>query len=115
MYKVRESAEAELAVRRARYGLTKVPAAAVQSREGFFRTRHHASYRVVKSTAEIVWIVDLDGDLSISTDPEHVVAELFAIYADRRIVYQGIDGMWAELKHCGARFTGYALASALAL
>ena len=73
-----------------------------------------AIYRVIKSSPEIVWILDEDGPLSVTNDAERVVAELFKTYGDRRIIYRDTDGNWDELQHRGSVFTGFAPARELA-
>jgi hypothetical protein len=117
MYKFKECAKTESAVRRARYELTEIPASAVQPREGYVYRKRQASYRVVKVNPHIGWIVDLDldGAPSVTNDAERVVAELAATYAERRIIYQDADGIWGELLHRGQVFLGFALAPELAL
>ena len=68
-----------------------------------------SAYHVEKHDAGAVWIIDEDGPLSVTNDAERVVAELFALYGDRRIIYRDTDGNWDELQHRGAVFIGFAV------
>lgn len=107
--------EAEFALERARYHLVEMRPGHLRPAEGAFGRRHRASYSVVKSTDEAVWIIDLDGDLSVTNDAERVVEELARHYGERRIVYRDSNGDWDELRHRGARFLGYAPAREMAV
>lgn len=77
--------------------------------------RHHAAFAIARVSAQVVWIVDEDGDMSVTNDAEQVVRTLVQRYGERRIVYRDSDGAWDELLHRGERFTGYAPAREMAL
>lgn len=63
-----------------------------------------------------VWIVDLDrGARSVTNDADRVVARILADYPGYRIIYRDSLGNWDELKHDGARFTGFAPARDMAI
>lgn len=63
----------------------------------------------VKTTADIVWIVDANqGNISVTNDAEGVCRRVWHDYPDRRIIYRDSDGNWDELKHEGGRFVGFA-------
>lgn len=70
-----------------------------------------ACYSVVEVSAFIVAIRDDDqpGRLSVTNDAEAVVEELATKYplAGRKIIYRDSMGLWDELQHDGARFTGF--------
>ena len=77
-----------------------------------------ASYDMVRITPEVVWIRDRDEDgaRSVTNDAERVVRELLERFAPEtpRIIYRDSMGRWDELKHDGARFTGFAPAPDMA-
>jgi hypothetical protein len=60
---------------------------------------------------DLVLIVDEDrGAMSVTNDAERVIAKLArdGALAGRRVLYRDSDGCWDELRHDGARFTGFA-------
>ena len=67
-----------------------------------------ALYQVVGQDERHVWIVDLDGPLSVTNDAERVCVEVNRLFPGRRIIYQDTMGKWDELVHQGGRFTGFA-------
>jgi hypothetical protein len=72
------------------------------------KARSHYSIQAI--TGDSVAIVDRnDGACSVTNDAEEVVKDLIADYGrGRRFFYRDTAGDWAELKHDGYRFTGYA-------
>ena len=77
---------------------------------------HDATFQIVKTTAEIVWLVDLDesGRRSVTNDAERVVDQLYKLYGDRRIIYRDSMGNWDELIHDHGRFVRFAPARDMA-
>ena len=67
-----------------------------------------ASFNVVRTTDEIVFLVDNDGLMSITNDAEAVVAYVNALHPEKRIIYKDTTGQWDELKHTNGRFDGFA-------
>ncbi len=56
-----------------------------------------------------ILLIDLDQAVTITNDAEAVVLrELEKHGPGKRILYRDTDGIWSELKHDGARFTGFA-------
>ena len=62
----------------------------------------------VNETARIVFLIDDDGDVSVTNDAEAVVAEVNSRYPGYRIVYRDTMFNWDELVHDNGRFTGFA-------
>lgn len=56
-----------------------------------------ASYKVVKQSWLAVWIVDLDGAVSVTNDAEAVCREMHAEWPGHRVYYRDTDGNWDEL------------------
>jgi hypothetical protein len=71
-----------------------------------------SSYEIVKLTDSAVFIVDLDGPLSVTNDAENVVDRLLHRYGNRRIIYKDTSGRWDELLHNGSEFTCFGPVSA---
>jgi hypothetical protein len=67
-----------------------------------------ASYTTVRTSGEIVFIVDNDGPMSVTNDAEAVVAFVNAEHPGKRIVYRDTTGQWDELLHTNGRFDGFA-------
>lgn len=70
--------------------------------------RAQYSIQKVDKDKKIVYIVDLDGPLSVTNDAEYVVRTLDNMYHNFRIIYQDTMGNWDELKHDNGVFTGFA-------
>jgi len=67
--------------------------------------RPRADYQVIKTTEQMVWLIDLDkGSMSVTNDAERVVASVNATWPERRIIYRDSMGQWGELMHEGGRF-----------
>jgi hypothetical protein len=68
-----------------------------------------ADYRVVKTLAQTVFLVDENrGGTSVTNDAEAVVAEVLEQYDPTcRIVYRDTMGNWDELAHDGESFIDF--------
>lgn len=59
-----------------------------------------------------IYVVDMDGPMSVTNDAEGVVAYLHGRMArehqSKRIFYKDSMGMWDELLHDGDQFEGFA-------
>lgn len=73
----------------------------------------HAAYDIVRVASPFVWIKDLDQGLTVTNDAENVVRVVLSRYPGHRIIYQDTEGQWDELRHDGAKFTGFAPAAHL--
>lgn len=60
---------------------------------------YKADFDVLGFTDFEVFIVDNDGELSVTNDAEAVVKYLNGKFSDRRIFYRDTMGNWDELKH----------------
>ena len=71
---------------------------------------NRSHYSIHAITADSVAIIDRnDGAKSVTNDAEEVVKDLIADYGrGRRFFYRDSAGDWAELKHDGYQFTGFA-------
>ena len=65
------------------------------------------SYRITKVTPNVVQLVDTDSGMSVTNDAERVVAEVFNLYPNRRIIYRDTTGQWDELLHNHGIFTDF--------
>lgn len=66
-----------------------------------------ASFHKVRLTEDKVFIVDCDGQKSITNDAEAVVSYVNYWHPNRRIIYQDTMGEWGELKHSKGVFAGF--------
>ena len=70
-----------------------------------------AQFTIEKETPEYVYIIDTGHNhtMTVTNDAEGVVEMLFNEHGlgDRRLFYKDSEGQVDELKHSGARFTGY--------
>ena len=76
--------------------------------------RSFAEYSIAKVSPEIVWIVDLDAEKSVTNDAERVCEDLHYRYPGRRIIYRDTSGDWDELVHDAGVFRGFMPARNLA-
>lgn len=70
--------------------------------------RVRADFHQIKATDTKVFIVDCDGQMSVTNDAEAVVAYVNAWHPGKRIIYRDTMGQWDELKHTNGRFDGFA-------
>ena len=54
-----------------------------------------------------IYIIDLDGPVSVTNDAEAVVEYLLVQFPNTRIAYRDTMGNWDELDHDGRKFTGF--------
>lgn len=97
-------------------GMGPVCFARSQARGAARQRGPESDYRVVKIDAaqRIVWIVDYDGERSVTNDAEAVVAALHVEHPGFRVIYRDTMGLWDELKHEAGRFVGFAPARDMA-
>ncbi len=71
----------------------------------------HAKFNIdrIDVGRKIVWIVDLDGPISVTNDAEAVCRELNAAHPAHRIFYRDTEGFWDELVHQDGRFIDFRL------
>lgn len=70
-----------------------------------------SNYRVVHWDAEKVVLKDLgpwDRHPTVTNDAEQVVADMAYLVGGRRLLYYDSEGELTELRHEGAKFTGFA-------
>jgi hypothetical protein len=66
-------------------------------------------WRIVRSTAEILYIEDVnDGGMSITNAAEHVCDLIHHLHGNLRIVYRDTMGRWDELVHDAGVFLRFA-------
>lgn len=70
---------------------------------------HGASFdvKLVSVEKQIVFIVDLNGDKSVTNDAEAVVAKLHSVFPGYRIVYRDTQNDWDELVHRNGTFVTF--------
>jgi len=75
------------------------------------------AFEVVKVQAQppMVWIVDTNGQKSVTNDSEAVCTVLQRSYPNHRIIYRDSSGDWDELAHDRGWFIGFRTARDLAI
>lgn len=71
--------------------------------------RRNYSYSIQRVENDKIFISDddLPNTRSITNSAEDVVAELYRMYGDIRIIYRDSQGDWAELEHHEGIFLGF--------
>lgn len=62
---------------------------------------------VGKVDDDFIYIVDLDGQKTVTNDAESVVSEISDLYPNRRIFCRDTEGDIAELVHLGGVFAAF--------
>ena len=73
-------------------------------------TPKRSRYRIAArgDVGKIVWLVDEDGEKSITNDAERVCEEINKQFPGYRILYRGTDDVWTELCHLDGSFIYFA-------
>ena len=58
-----------------------------------------SNYQITHINDVFVFIIDLNGQRSVTNDAENVVSELHKRYPGKRIVYRDSMNQWDEMKH----------------
>jgi hypothetical protein len=56
-----------------------------------------ASYKVLGSHKNIVFLEDLDGRVTITNDAEAILERFQSLDSKMRVVYKGTDDLWMEI------------------